>query len=323
MEPNLSGVIGGSEIINALVPTDVIDPANANPVDIIAQPEVTTTLPPANTDLPSILSDLTPPPKTGIKSVDDENYENYLKLLQTYRLDLFIDEEDDYVAPIKVDSDSDTNLPAIEPEEDNITLPIDVDTDNIILKDDGDAELIDPENMQTDDRSITLKNEGVVALPKTEKMEDIRTINLVLKRKNDNEPDFGNNEMIKNDTDILVRDVVPYASRDLVSFSDTKDVVPYSNVKKHLIQRKMEKDMRQAKKQARLVKSRVIDVHSLDDVSEPRIKNEWSGFPSVDIATMNRIPWVDFNNILDTTDKDKREEVILDLLQNNLPADND
>ena len=41
--------------------------------------------------------DLTPPQKTGVKSVDDKNYEDYLKVLQIYRPDLFIDEEDNYV----------------------------------------------------------------------------------------------------------------------------------------------------------------------------------------------------------------------------------
>ena len=40
------------------------------------------------------IPDLTPPQKTGIKSVDDKNYEDYLKVLQIYRPDLFIDEED-------------------------------------------------------------------------------------------------------------------------------------------------------------------------------------------------------------------------------------
>ena len=38
-----------------------------------------------------------PPQKTGSKSVDDKNYEDYLKVLQIYRPDLLIDEEDNYV----------------------------------------------------------------------------------------------------------------------------------------------------------------------------------------------------------------------------------
>ena len=45
------------------------------------------------------VSDLTPPQKTGIKSVNDKNYEDYVKVLQIYRPDLFVDEEDNYVVP--------------------------------------------------------------------------------------------------------------------------------------------------------------------------------------------------------------------------------
>ena len=40
---------------------------------------------------------MTPPQKAGIKSVDNKNYEDYLKVLQIYRPDLFIDEDDNYV----------------------------------------------------------------------------------------------------------------------------------------------------------------------------------------------------------------------------------
>ena len=44
--------------------------------------------------IPSTVPNLTPPQKTGVKSVNDKNYEDYLKILQIYRPDLFIDEED-------------------------------------------------------------------------------------------------------------------------------------------------------------------------------------------------------------------------------------
>ena len=43
------------------------------------------------------IPNLMPPQKTGSKSVDDKNYEDYLKVLQIYRPDLLIDEEDNYV----------------------------------------------------------------------------------------------------------------------------------------------------------------------------------------------------------------------------------
>ena len=48
------------------------------------------------------ISNLTPPQKTGIRSVDDKNYEDYLKALQIYGPDLFIDEEDNFVFEIKL-----------------------------------------------------------------------------------------------------------------------------------------------------------------------------------------------------------------------------
>ena len=41
--------------------------------------------------------------------------------------------------------------------------------------------------------------------------------------------------------------------------------------------------------------------------------------PSVDIETMRRLPWVDFNVKLDNTDKHNREQVIFDILQANMP----
>ena len=45
-----------------------------------------------------------------------------------------------------------------------------------------------------------------------------------------------------------------------------------------------------------------------------------SGPPaSVDISTMRQMPWVDFATILDNTEVHLREQVILDILQNNLP----
>ena len=52
---------------------------------------------PLVTPKPEFIPNLRSPQKTGSKSVDDKNYEDYLKVLQIYRPDLFIDEEDNYV----------------------------------------------------------------------------------------------------------------------------------------------------------------------------------------------------------------------------------
>ena len=44
---------------------------------------------------------------------------------------------------------------------------------------------------------------------------------------------------------------------------------------------------------------------------------------NVDISTIERLPWVDFKTILDNTDLNKRTQVILDILQNNMPVSGD
>ena len=67
---------------NAVIPTTKIE--DVVPPDIF-------------TPKTEFIPDSTPPQKTGIKNVDDKNYEDYLKAFQIYRPDLFIDEEDNYV----------------------------------------------------------------------------------------------------------------------------------------------------------------------------------------------------------------------------------
>ena len=61
------------------------------------------------------IPDLTPPQKTGIKSVDDKNYEDYLKVLQIYKPDLFIDGEDNYVIPQPKTEIIDGVVPPVKP----------------------------------------------------------------------------------------------------------------------------------------------------------------------------------------------------------------
>ena len=51
-------------------------------------------LPDIFTPKTEFVPDLTPPQKTAIKSANEKNYEDYLKILQIYRPDLFVDEED-------------------------------------------------------------------------------------------------------------------------------------------------------------------------------------------------------------------------------------
>ena len=202
--------------INALVPAGLMDVVPSDdPMDLIAQPEVETILLPTDNTLPVILpaEPYSVPPKE-----------------RTF-------------APT-MDEDDDIDFVVSKPEELAVPLPIELGSDKILLTDDGDVELIDPENMQVEDRSLVPLGDGTVALPRVEDMELVRTKNLILKRKNNSDIGLANIKMIKNDTDIRVRDVVPYA--------DSEAIPPYGDIK-HPIQRKMEKDIKNAKKQARLV----------------------------------------------------------------------
>ena len=187
------------------------------------------------------------PEQTGIRSVDEQNLDDYYDTLQQIRPGLFIDKDDDVpnfasmpdledipdfpeirdlnslmdtpsnvpylLVPTDVDIGSndpaeilaDPNvttiiLPATEDpnnallplsnfnfvplsDEDDL-IPKEMDTDKIILTDDGDVMLIDPDNMQKDEKPFKFVSEDVVELPSEEEdMEVVRTKNIVLKRK--------------------------------------------------------------------------------------------------------------------------------------------
>ena len=86
-----------TEIIDDVAPPNV-------PLFFLTENEIFDDVVPADVFTPKtekFIPELTPPQKTDIKSVDDKNYEDYLKVLQIYRPDLFIDEEgnNNYVMP--------------------------------------------------------------------------------------------------------------------------------------------------------------------------------------------------------------------------------
>ena len=105
----------------------------------------------------------------------------------------------------------------------------------------------------------------------------VSTRNIVLKRK------IKNNELaqiknIKNETDVLVRDVTAIESEPTLP----------------------------------AIKS---------GATLPAIMPPSTGpLAHVDISTMQRLPWVDFKTILDNTESSRREQVILDILQSNMPS---
>ena len=254
------------------------------------------------------------PKQTGIRSVDEQNLDDYYDTLQQIRPDLFIDEDDDVpnfasmtdlnslmdtpsnvpylLVPTDVDIGSndpaeilaDPNVttiipPAIE-DPSNALLPLsnffsnfvpssdeddliskEMETDKIILTDDSDVMLIDPDNIQKDEKPFKFLSEDVVELPSEEEdMEVVRTKTIVLKRKNTNN-EVAQVKKQKLDTEIAVRGVVPKKEHEIPA--------------------------------------------------------------NADIPTIERLPWVDFKTILDNTDLNKRTQVILDILQNNMPISGD
>ena len=81
-----------TEIIDDVVPPVLLFFPTEN--EIFEIDDIIPSTAPLLTSKTEFIPNLTPPQKTGNKSVDDKNYEDYLKILQIYRPDLFIDEED-------------------------------------------------------------------------------------------------------------------------------------------------------------------------------------------------------------------------------------
>ena len=125
-----------SNVPYLLVPADV-DIGSNDPAEILADPNVATTIPPA---------------------IEDPN--NALLPLSNFFSNF------------------------VPPSDEDDLIPKEMDTDKIILTDDGEIMLIDPDNMQKDEKPFKFVSEGVVELPSEEEdMEVVRTKNIVLKRK--------------------------------------------------------------------------------------------------------------------------------------------
>ena len=233
------------------------------------------------------------------------------------------------------DKDNKDVIPLYD-ENNKDLIPLEFDTDKIIMTDDRDVILTEPDNMQIEQKPLIASGNSIT-LPPEENMTDIiSTRNIVVKRKN---PDIAIGEIkkIKNETDISI---------------------------KHPIFRKMEKQKKADERLAKAIESsKPLEIKIKDellalDAPDELLANEapdellaiegpdellpiegpdellaiegpgalpalmpasTGPLPSVDIETMRRLPWVDFNVILDNTDKHNREQVIFDILQANMP----
>ena len=200
-----------------------------------------------------------------------------------------------------------------------ILAALEFDSDKVIMTDDRDVILTEPENMQVEEKQlIPLCNDSIM-LPPEENMTDvISTKNILLKRKQPSLP-VAQIRKIKNEKDISI-----------------------TNTIKHPIFRKMEKEKKATDRLTRIlsqgkpleikIKEELLAIEDSPSLPAleaapalPALMPPSASRPpaTVDANTMRCMPWVDFNVVLDNTEKYKREQVIFDILQADMPNSGD
>ena len=222
--------------------------------------------------------------------------------------------EDDYDIDFNV-----TDSQIVWDKDNKDLVPLEFDSNKVIMTDDGDVILTEPDNMQIEEKQlIPLSNDSIMLPPEEDMADIISTKNILLKRK---QPDFpvAQIKKIKNETDIL-----------------------RTNTIKHPIFRKMEKEKKATDRLTRILsQEKPLEIRIKDELlaiedspSFPALKapptlpalmppSASRPLATVDAETMQRMPWVDFNVVLDNTEKYNREQVIFDILQANMPNSGD
>ena len=203
--------------------------------------------------------------------------------------------EDDYINidPSEVELVWDNNATDLVPPE--------LDTDKIVMNEDGDVILTEPDNMHVQEGQLVPLSDDTLMLPPEENMTGVvSTRNIVVKRKLPG-VSIGEIKKTKGETEISVQ---------------------------HPIFNKMKKNKQMDEKIARILsKGKPIEINVKDELlatedgpNLPGLMPPPSGpLPTVDSETMQRIPWVDFDLALQNKDKHEREQVIFDILQANMP----
>ena len=238
-----------------LVPTE-IKVEDDDPAEILANPNVMTILPPISdgriyVPLPDF-DEIKPEIKSDIK--EEFVIPPPINIAPTAMAITQDQSENDSDIDFKIEVKKEKEMDFISS---TVPIPIEIDENKIVLTDDGHVILTEPDNMNVEYKPVILYSEGVVQLPPEVEMEEVKTKNLVLKRKIPKN-EIVNIKKIRNDTKVTVRDVKP-------------------------------------------------------------LVEELGSMHSVDVNTMRMLPWIDFNTIIRETEVDKGTQVILNLLQNNLP----
>ena len=217
--------------VNVLVPTDIVDGLPNDPIDVIAQPKVETIVPPPPfIDQPKIEAPpffdpnegrtFVPPSPEYVDSDSDidfeiskpvPDYDSDVEFVTSKPGDGFIksepdsDDDDSDNESDEESSDGGSDIEYIEdivkpdPADGNkiIQLPIQFDTDKIILIDDGDMKMIEPENIQVEEKSLVPLSNGTIALPQPQEMEVVRMRSLVLLKRKFKKNDDPNLQILK------------------------------------------------------------------------------------------------------------------------------
>ena len=212
-------------------------------------------------------------------------------------------------------------------EDNKDVIPLEFDTDKIIMTDDEDIILTEPDNMQVEQKQL-IASEDTIMLPPEENMTDvISTRNIVVKRK---QPDISIGEIkkIKNETDISMKHPI-FRKMEKQKKADERLAKAIASGKP--LEIKIEDDLLAIEGPDELLAiegpDELLPIEGPDELlaiedpaALPALMPASTGpLPSVDIETMRRLPCVDFNVILDNTDKHNREQVIFDILQANMP----
>ena len=145
-----------ARMMHALVPTE-LEFESEDPADILADPNVTTILPP----------------------IEQKPYESMVP---------FVDSLSPVAMAITPDNSEDEEDYKVWTPAEILTAPIpaEIDENKFQVTDDGDVILTEPDNMQFEHKPLVILSEGVVALLPEEDMDVVRTNNLILKRKQPN-----------------------------------------------------------------------------------------------------------------------------------------
>ena len=295
-------------LIYTLVPPEVnVDDVN-DPVNLIGNPNINVILPPIEGNFPPLANPFLASDNEEIEDLGytdddidfvitpaDQNITTGSLLYNKRRNEIYRKNAKRRALNILAKKRKIKNTVAKEKAKNKI-IP-EFNNDNIIIDGEGEVQITNPENAQIDydmDSVVPYYNE-IIQLPNQDThMSDIRTKNLILKRKH---PEEG--MLVKkyiSGTDITNRNIwnVSAPINDIIHVDDYEDDT-----------------------------IEISDDSDIDEIIDVKPYINQSGLATVDIRTMKKMPWIDFNIILTENDPEKRKQVIMDLLQNNMPHDND